>query len=252
MKFIGYIGPKGSGKDSAFEILLKKGKVQGKLSFAGPLKDICSKVFGIPPRLFVDPILKEKPFSDGPITLTSKVLRQVKKEIVSWLPEVTEDGYVRYNADKATLVGVENRQVASPRELLQVVGTEFIRERVYQNWHVEAAFGDKVLSELDGKAYAITDIRFENELEYLRNKFGSDFTAFYVERPEAEERLKTATHASELTAIELRKMVGEESVLQNNGSLEDFEKTVLNSKLPDVSAAANPKKKSKFIYDRRG
>lgn len=248
MYFVGFTGPKGSGKDTAYEILNKKGKIKGKLSFAGPLKEICAKVSGLPIQYTTDPILKEKELKE-PIILTSRFLRQVKKELTIWLPEINENKEVIYNVDKMSISGVENQVCKSMRELLQIIG-EWIRNEAFQDWHVMAAFGDKVLQNLNGLVYAITDVRYENELEFLRNKFGEDFTMFYVERPEAEQGLLVSTHSSETTVIKLREMIGEDYVLKNDGSIEDFEKVVLTAKLPDTSdKVAN--KKSKFKYVRK-
>jgi hypothetical protein len=248
MKFVGFTGPKGSGKDTAFEILQKKGKVRGKLSFAGPLKEICAKVSGLPIQYTTDPLLKEKELKE-PIILTSRFLRQVKRELINWLPEVNEANEILYNTDKMSLSGYENQVCKSMRELLQVIGS-WIREQAFEDWHVQAAFGEKVLGQLDGNMYAITDVRYENELEYLRTKFGEDFAMFYVERPEAEKQLAVATHSSETTVLRLREMIGEDFVLKNDGSIEDFEKIVLSASLPDTSdKVAN--KKSKFKYARK-
>lgn len=248
MRFVGFTGPKGSGKDTAYEILQKKGKVRGKLSFAGPLKEICAKVSGLPIQYTTDPILKEAQLKE-PIVLTSRVLRQIKRELPVWLPEVNEANEVLYNVDKMSLTGYENQVCPSMRVMLQVVGS-WIREQAFQDWHVMAAFGEKVMGELKGNSYAITDVRYENELEYLQKKFGSDFRMFYVERPEAEDQLKVATHSSETTVIKLREMIGEEAVIKNSGSLEDLEKIVLALDLPDTSDPVE-NKKSRFKYARK-
>lgn len=256
MKIIGFVGPKGAGKDEAARILKDAKKARGKFSFAGPLKKICSDVFSVPERLMHDPVLKEKEF-DTPITLTSRVLRNLKRELPAWLSQTTEDGYNRYDAMTATINGVEHRVCKSPRELLQIVGTEFIREKVYKNWHLEAAFGERVMSDPNirqNAVYCVTDIRFPNELDYLQERFGDDFICYYIERPEAEERLAEATHASELMVKELREKLGN-NILKNKGSVEDFEKLVLKtikiSKDTTSKGAAEPKKASKFVYGTR-
>lgn len=249
MKIYGFIGPKGAGKDEAHKLLKGMGRTYGKVSFAGPLKQICSDVFGIPLETMNDPILKEKELAK-PITLDSRALRKVKKELSLWVPEVGEDGRLLYSADAVSLTGVENRIMKTPRELLQVIGTDFIRNKVHTNWHLLAAFGDKAMAKLkEDKNYSVTDIRFPNELKFLQDKFGDSFKAFYIQRPEAEERLDKATHPSELMVKDLREMLPKGSVLKNEGSIEDFKKVLKQVKAPSAGKGKTAKtKESKFVF----
>lgn len=153
MRLIGFIGPKGAGKDEAARILGEHSKIYGKLSFAGPLKKICQQLTGLHANFFNDPILKEKELKE-PVVLTSRFLRSIKKELPLWVPEI-QDNKRLYNADTMSITGLENQVMKTPRQLLQIVGTEFIRDRAFVDWHVNAAFGEKAMSELKGTAYEI-------------------------------------------------------------------------------------------------
>ncbi len=233
MKIIGFIAPKSGGKDASYEILKKNSIASGKLSFAGPLKELCSEVFGIPMRIFHDPLLKEKPFAEmqnfEDIVLKPVHFRDIKRQCAARLPEMCPDtGDMIYNVDRASISGLENQVMKTPRQLLQIIGTDFIRERIYGEWHMRAAFAPAVISKLKNNGvYCVTDVRFPNEYSFLSSKFGSDFSAFYVERPEAEEKLAEATHASELEVLNIRKLIPDENVIINDKTLKQLEKTLL-------------------------
>jgi uncharacterized tellurite resistance protein B-like protein len=254
VRIVGFIGPKGAGKDAASKFLEKKEKIAHKMSFAGPLKQICSDIFGIP-KEHMEILARKETKYETPIVLTKQVLKLIKNELPKYVSELDKtNNTFRYNVDRTSLTGLENREIWSLRELLQVVGTDFIRDRVYKNWHLEAAFSPKALAKLNtAKIYSVTDVRFENELQFLQTKFPKSFICYYIENPEAEERLQSATHASELEIKKLRALVSEEFIVKNDGSLEDLEKTVMKLKLPgplprDVFQEA---KRNKFIYGKK-
>lgn len=260
MKIVGFVGPKGSGKDTSADLLKELGIAKGKLSFAGPLKEMCSEVFGLPMNFFRDPVFKEKPLAEmekyRDIKLDSRILKKVKLACTRYLPEYLSDGTMIYNIDRASLGPVENRVVKTPRELLQIVGTEFIRNRIKGDWHLLAAFSDARLSKLDENGvYCVTDIRFENELEFLKSKFGDDFECYYVERPEAEKNLAKAEHSSETTATKIRTLLGEKNVIKNDGTIAALKKKVkaLGIKKPTKSetSKSNVPKGSRFVYGPR-
>lgn len=235
MKIVGFVAPKTGGKDTAAAILIEAKKANGKLSFAGPLKEICSKVFNIPLPTLNDPVLKEKPFKE-PLTLTLKHLRAIRNECVSMLDPIQGDRQV-YNPNKASVYGIEGKILYSPRELMQFIGTDYIRERIYGKWHLEAAFSPARLAKLSKTGvYCVTDARFENEYQFLRDRLGDDFMCFYVERPEAEEILADAikagtAHKSESDTQKIKAMLPEENVIQNDGDIEDLKKKLLSMKL---------------------
>ena len=230
MKIICFVGPKQSGKDTTFDLLKKNSIVKDKLSFAAPLKELCAKHFNLPLRLMHDPDLKEKPLKD-PIIIKGKTLRRIKWNMIEILDPFVEGQF--YNINKAPIQGIEGLVVDTPRKLLQIIGTDFIRDRVYSDWHVKAAFSDSYLKLKKGftknATYAVTDCRFANEYQFLKDKYGKDVTFVYVERPVAEEQLKKATHQSELEVNKLRELLEKDGgiVLKNNGTLNELEKTLL-------------------------
>ena len=133
------------------------------------------------------------------------------------------------SVDFAIEHGRHHLHMRTPRELLQYVGTEIIRKHINPAWHIEAAFSAKGLEGLEPEGiYCVTDARFPNEYLWLEKRFMLDFTGLYVERPEAEETLKTATHDSELQVAEVRKLMKAEQVLDNSRDIEYLRKQILN------------------------
>lgn len=251
MKVLGFVGPKGAGKDEAYKILRESGKVLQKMSFAAPLKEICKTVFGLTDYQVDDPVGKEREL-ETPIVLTLKHLRSINKELTQWVEPIDPaTGIIRYNVNRISISGLEGVEFKTPRYLLQFIGTDYIRDRVWKDWHVTAALSDKALAKLpDPNAiYAVTDVRFENELNALKDKFGSAFACFYIERPEAEERLKEATHPSELVSIKLREQLGDEAVLKNDGDVDDFKKVMKSITIPKDGYKVP--KKGRFVYGER-
>lgn len=256
MKFVAFVGPKGSGKDTSADILLKNNRARQKMSFAGPLKEICAKSFELPTQLMHDPVLKEKDFKE-PLKATARILKNIKRELPKYLAEMGEDGLIKYNIDRVAINGLENRLFKNPREILQIIGTDFIRNRVYQSWHLEAAFGKTNLAKYRQDAtYCITDTRFLNEYEYLKELFGDAIDFYYVERPKAEKVLKKATHESELEILKIKEKIPKENIIKNNKKLEDLEKIVMDLRLPKASVTAgtlgeNSASNSRFVYGTR-
>jgi len=136
--------------------------------------------------------------------------------------------------------------------LLQIVGTDFIRNRVFEYWHVMAAFSSKALDDLDGSTYCVTDIRFPNELKYLQDKFGEDFEAYYVERPKAEKALESATHVSELGIKDLKALIPKNNIIKNDKTLKALEESLSSITSALKAVPKKPKeRKSKFVYGPR-
>lgn len=250
MKIVSFTGPKGSGKDTSADILKKEGIADGKISFAGPLKKICQEVFGLHHTLVNDPIFKEKPLKNGEIVVTAKLLRKISQMMLDYLDP--DEFY--YNPNKASVIGLEGVPLRTPREILQVIGTEWIRNRIHPDWHLYAAFSSKALASLNEDGlYCVTDARFVNEHQFLATKFGQDFKSFYIERPEAEEELAKATHDSERKVLEVKAIIPAENIILNDGSLEDLKKKLLSLGLKSSGPEVKVKKgQSKFKFAKAG
>lgn len=233
MNLINVTGPKGCGKDTVAAELKKRKQVKAILSFADPLKTVVGEVFGLHRNLLYDADLKELALKE-PITLSRKNLRELKKALPSFLnPEI--DGCF-YNIDNASISGLEGQVMTTPRQLLQIIGTDFIRDRVFKDWHINAAFQKNFLAKKHKgvkfekrDTISVTDCRFLNELEHLSDRFGKETISIYVERPEAEAKLLNDMHPSEQGMIEIKKRIEEDPngyIIVNDGTLAELHKKV--------------------------
>ena len=102
------------------------------------------------------------------------------------------------------------------RTLQQKIGTEAFRNNVNPDTWVLALFSD--FSSVDAESqWIITDVRFPNEVEYIK-KYGG-----VIIRIENDNLDNSDTHYSE-TALDNYK--DWDFVIKNNGTLDDYEETI--------------------------
>lgn len=148
---IGLVGRKGSGKDTAAEALTRQGWI--RLAFATPLRSVVQTMFLLSDEQCDDPVLKEKP---GPM-------------------------------------GV------SYRRGMQVVGTELVRRQLtihlpelgHESFWVQHMRRSIAQARQEGKRVVITDVRFRDEAEMIRQVGGR---LVHVRRPGVDT---SDLHASE-------------------------------------------------------
>lgn len=117
---------------------------------------------------------------------------------------------------ESTIPGINK----SPRELAQIIGTDCIRKMIGEDtWIHIMARRYAVFCQSGLKRLAITDVRFENEAEWIRSNGGSIIhiirTGVYWDE---------YGHASE-RGIEKR---DKDLILTNTGSVEEFEQKTLD------------------------
>lgn len=176
---IAFCGSKGSGKSTSASIFktIFNGPTE-ELAFAGHLKNVCSKVFNVDMKYFLDPKLKEVEL-DSYINLTGTNIQSVLKEF--YITEYDFDTHVRPHMGRVFYTG---------RSLLQYVGTEVLHP-LDPLIHVKVTMKNKDPNKLS----IITDLRFTQEFEYLEKR--DDFVPVYVHNVQAEEAAKSDTHPSE-------------------------------------------------------
>ncbi len=164
MKIIGISGKAGAGKDTVARILrsiIQKDYSCTKLSFAGKLKDICVMLFGWDrERLEGDYAYKEG--------------------------NTLDNGEI----DPAcAMLGMTRRQV------LQIMGTEGMRHGLHQDIWIIALKLAIMRGEFPADVGFLTDCRFKNELQFVRDMGG------YLIRVDRVDGIETLTkhtdHASE-------------------------------------------------------
>ena len=144
-------------------------------AFAGKLKQTASLLTGIPVEKFEDQDFKNTELGEE---WNCYIFNNGKKE------ELT----LNYNIAKT--LSADNRiisRILTPRLLLQLVGTECIRDKVHPNAWVNALFADykyeihrsevptRAAGFIDQHVYPnwiITDMRFPNELEAVKSRGG--------------------------------------------------------------------------------
>jgi hypothetical protein len=178
---IAFSGVKFAGKDTAAEVLIRSYGFK-RIGLADKLKDICSKVFGVPRQDMDNPSLKEVPF-ETPMTITNT-------NILDLLETISNDGFV-FDLEKTTLEVCKNfygKILTSIRDMLQTVGTDICRTFVQDDiWlaYVKNIVKTRVVP------IVITDARFKNERDYLKS-LGA--VLVLVKRPELSN---TSSHISE-------------------------------------------------------
>ena len=177
---VAFSGAKFAGKDSAAEGLLRTCGFK-RIGLADRLKTICSIVFEIDRSDMDNPLKKEKAF-DLPVKLTENNLSTLFKIL-------TEDGF---NVTESNIHEINskfrNKNLSTIRDVLQIVGTDicrnFIKDDIWLSYvkkNIEQDYGNIV----------ITDARFQNERDFLR-QLGA--VLVLVKRPGFEPK---DTHISE-------------------------------------------------------
>jgi hypothetical protein len=145
-KIVGICGLIGHGKDTAAGFLIEEGFE--RISFAGVLKDACANIFGW------DRILLEGNTSESRV----------------WRETVDEWWSTRLNIPNFT-----------PRLALQQVGTDALRTHFHHDIWVAACERQIVNSE---KNVVISDCRFYNELQAIKNLGGTTAVVWRHDKPE--------------------------------------------------------------------
>lgn len=152
MSIICFSGIKQAGKDSSAEVLIKKHGYT-RVALADPLRELCSSVFKIPYETFLDPDKKDSEL-DYRITLDFHHIDKIRTYI--------EDKWgftIPYEA-REEMEEYHGKEFKTPREILQLVGTEIIRNNLRDDIWIVLAFNK--IKEI-GQKVVITDVRFDNE-----------------------------------------------------------------------------------------
>lgn len=178
LRLIGIDGNKGAGKDTLADALITRLGFK-RLAFAQPLKDMLAEVFILPPITFEDRALKDAPFN-VPLTLSSYHIQRILDYLELSGIKVSDTSI------KAALT-LSGTVFHTPREMMQLVGTELVREKVGKDtwvtlWCKEQAKYDKVVA---------PDARMPNERAAIAERLGKNVL---VKRPDLDQ---TDAHASE-------------------------------------------------------
>jgi len=201
---IGLVGFIGSGKDTVADLFVQENGI--KDSFAAPLKDLLSAVFGWNRELIEGNSVESRDFRN-----TTDIF---------W----------------STKLGIPN---FTPRLAMQLVGTDTMREHFHKEIWINSLEYRMRSNQSQNKTIVISDARFKNELELIRNMNGH---IVWVQRGELPEWYNIANTANAGNIVSQRIMnttykdvhksewdwVGYDSdfIISNNGSLADLQLAV--------------------------
>lgn len=124
--------------------------------------------------------------------------------------------YIKYYAMK--YFGWDGSEETKPRDLLNKIGTEIIREKIDPDFHINRLIQDiKVLSYFYD-TFIVSDIRFPVEIEKTRNAF-SDVVVIKMKRESNELNADQKKHISETILDDYDNF---DYVVDNNGSLDEL------------------------------
>ena len=221
---VGITGFIGSGKDTVAKMLVEKGAVQD--SFAAPLKDLCASVFGWPRDMLQGDTVESRDFRETPD--------------MYWTRKLGIDQF-------------------TPRLALQLLGTEIMRTHFNQDIWLDSLEYRIRKNEQQDTMVDVSDCRFKNELDLIKELNG---IVVHVIRDELPEWYETAVHANKGSVpakhtMETRfakvhasewKWVGYDFdfVIKNSGTLEDLQ-TEVDSMYSDMQ---NRKSKLKYALNK--
>ncbi len=207
---IALCGEKGVGKDTAAERLIEEFGFR-RVSFADSLRFICSEAFDVDYELFSNARQKEMKFDTAFIldkSYSSSLIDSIEKEAAYY--------NISLNYDKQALKEfILNKKFTTPREILQFVGTEVVRDRINPDFWILVA--EAIIKNSVQKRIVITDCRFKNERLMLKNSLGAHLL-----------RLKRAssnksTHVSENSLGSDKEY---DKVILNNQSIDQVQKKI--------------------------
>ena len=214
MNIIGITGKKFSGKDTIANFIKDYfNEINEKyviLHFADFLKECASNVFNINIDTFNDPTLKELNFSN---------------------PIYIDDKIEQLNVFLNLKLNEHQLSATNPRQLLQFIGTEYVKE-IQPNYWLDVVF-KKINSLTDIQGVIIPDVRFIEESKAIIDNKG---TVIKVKR---SSNVQNDIHTSETQKIPYN------MVMQNDGTIEVLKTTVKN--MCTFYFIKNKKKVQKFV-----
>jgi dephospho-CoA kinase len=201
---IGLAGPKQAGKSTIASMISSTFNAVD-FAIADKLKANMSMIFNVPMRYFIDPELKEQHF-DKPIFLN---------------PTHIEKLINIYGTPAKTMDFDYTKIFMNTRAIMQYMGTEVLRNLYGADVHVSS------IPLRRGAINVVTDVRFLNELEYLKSKRDEYVVHnIYVSRIEAELQAQESSHQSEREPLTLRDK--SDFVIDNNGTFAETERAMFN------------------------
>lgn len=159
---IGIGGEKESGKDTVADMLVKEHSYR-RLAFADNLKNMCIKVFELTWAQCYDVKLKEEKFLN-PVVLDVHTMGAI------WNWAVNKNHMKSPENALLKMEKFHGKELWTPREVLQFIGTEVLRDIFHEDYHVEVVFRE--IDRRNLKDVVIPDARFANERKRIKGRDG--------------------------------------------------------------------------------
>lgn len=124
--------------------------------------------------------------------------------------------YIKYYAMK--YFGWDGEEETKPRDLLIHLGTDIIRNKIDQNFHINRLIQDIEVLSYFYDTFIVSDVRFPVEIEKVKEKY-NDVLTIKIER-ESEEL--TDSQKANITETALDNFNDYDIVINNNGTLEEL------------------------------
>ncbi len=156
----------------------------------------------------------------GKDTLADILMRKLKGKSI----KMSFAGYLKDIARK--YYGWNGEKDERGREILQLLGTERIREELgWQDFHVRRVCEDIKIIENDYDYVFIPDARFRNEIYYTKSQFPDDVASIHIERLNFKSPLTQGqqNHKSENDLVNFK---GFDYVIKNKEGLDELEEQI--------------------------
>lgn len=249
MKWIGIHAAAGSGKDTAADFIVKE--FGGcKVSFADPMKYLCSEVLGFTAEQLYGPSENRNAPDQryaGSTREQSAGLARLRLRAVAqdWLRLVLPHfGPAKRDvAQVALTVWLEDclrQDGLTPRYALQTLGTEWGRAQDPSMWFL---FAEATALKQGHEICVVPDVRFLNEAAFIAQRVG---TLIEVLRPNVDGQAAmtagVAAHASEMSRVLEAKAFREfiTHTVHNDDTLDTFKERIWGVLSPEVPWGAKP------------
>lgn len=193
---LGLSGRAGAGKDTAADLLCEAWQFY-RFAFADALRAEITEAFGVDPGLFANEL---KEHATAALTIGRCNDGEFIQTMVARCESITSP--------------------RSPREIMQLWGTEYRRAQQPRYWIDRAAETLDVALRQGFRRVVLTDVRFVNEAQFIRMHGGK---IWHIDRVQA--RCREAHHQSEL---EVSAIVADRAI-SNNRSMTSFATEIMKA-----------------------
>lgn len=130
--------------------------------------------------------------------------------------------YIKYYAIK--YFDWDGEEETKPRELLQHLGTEIIRNKIDKYFHIDRLIQDIRVLSYYYDYFIISDVRLEEEIEKPKKEF-NDVVSIKIER---ENDVLTKKEQSHITEIGLDNYNDFDYIIENNGTIEELKNKAID------------------------